>query len=58
MTKIANWNYCKMETNESRQDPVEMLLKYLESGKNGEDLEDKCTCVHRKSSFNIRRFTY
>ena len=34
-----------METNESRQDPVEMLLKYLESGKNGENLDDKCTCL-------------
>ena len=44
-----------METNESRQDPVEMLLKYLESGKNGENLDDKCTCKNNR--FNIWRLT-
>ena len=41
--KIASWSYCKMETNESRQDPVEMLLKYLEAGKMDDStLDDKC----------------
>ena len=51
-TKIANWNYCKMETNETKQDPVEMLLKYLEAGKEGDSLyAEKCTLHERLQVF-------
>lgn len=35
---IAPWNYCKMETNESKQHPLEMFIRYLTLGKEKYDL--------------------
>ncbi|ELU02468.1 hypothetical protein CAPTEDRAFT_2293 [Capitella teleta] len=40
---LVTRNYCRMDTNETRQDSVEMLLKYLELGKAGSPLfKEKC----------------
>lgn len=41
LVKIAPWNYCEMDTNETRQDPVEMLIKYLELGQQNNPLYKK-----------------
>ena len=35
-------NYCKMDTNETRQDHLQMLMRYLEAGINGQEMYTKC----------------
>ena len=49
--KLAKWNYCKMDTNETRQDAVKMLIKYLEYGK-----EDKNSDGYKKFIDNCKFF--
>lgn len=47
-------NYCRMDTNETRQDPVEMLMKYLELGKNGDPIyKDRCEAFTNSAELSL-----
>ena len=39
---FADWNYCEMDTNETRQDREEMIARYIQHGKNGAEEFNKC----------------
>ena len=40
---VVHRNYCKMETNETKQNAMEMLIKYLEYGRQDLDIySERC----------------